>query len=120
MYIKRKLEATILEQLESKEIIAVVGPRQAGKTTMLKRIQMSLDSAIFLSFEDVEEMELFEQDIKSFAKNIAIIKINNSTKATHFNSFDKKEDIEWFEKRVVPKGKFIKKFGDIYFYWSPN
>ena len=68
MYIKRKLEATILEQLESREILAIVGPRQAGKTTMLKQIQASLNNAVFLTFEDVEEMELFEHDIKSFAK----------------------------------------------------
>ncbi len=27
---------------------------------------------------------------------------------------------EWFEKNVVPDGKFLKKIGDTYFYWSPN
>lgn len=68
MYIKRKLETTIREQLKSREILAIVGPRQAGKTTMLKQIQKSLNNAIFLTFEDFEEMELFDHDIKSFAK----------------------------------------------------
>lgn len=67
MYIKRKLEVTILEQLNSREILAIVGPRQAGKTTMLKQIQSSLNNAIFLTFEDREDLELFDQDVKNFA-----------------------------------------------------
>lgn len=74
MYIKRKLETTILEQLNSREILAIVGPRQSGKTTMLKQIQSSLDRSIFLTFEDREEMELFEQDIKNFAKKYSSYK----------------------------------------------
>ena len=74
MYIKRKLETTILEQLKSREILAIVGPRQAGKTTMLKQIHASLDKAIFLTFEDREELELFEQDIKIFAKKYSSYK----------------------------------------------
>ena len=54
------------------------------------------------------------------AKSIVFGKTSNPTKATHFNSFDKQEDVEWYEENIVPKGKFIKKFGDVYFYWSPN
>lgn len=68
MYIKRKLEDTILKQLKSREILAIVGPRQAGKTTMLKQLQETLKNSIFLTFEDRDDLELFERDIKSFAK----------------------------------------------------
>lgn len=68
MYIKRKLENTILRYLEAREILAVIGPRQSGKTTLLQRIQSGLPDALFLSLEDVETLELFDQDIKSFAK----------------------------------------------------
>jgi len=38
MYIKRKLERKILKYLDTPEIIAIVGPRQSGKTTLVKRI----------------------------------------------------------------------------------
>lgn len=68
MYIERKIEPAISDYLEKREIIAIVGPRQAGKTTLLKNIQKMLESSIFLSFEDRDELELFEEDIKGFAK----------------------------------------------------
>lgn len=66
MYIKRKLEHTILEYLETPEIIAIVGPRQAGKTTILNRIFSELKNAVFLSFDDKKALNLFENDIDGF------------------------------------------------------
>ena len=68
MYIKRKLEDDIFKYLEKREILAIIGPRQAGKTTLLKKIQDGLENSIFLNFEDRDVLELFEQDIKGFAK----------------------------------------------------
>jgi len=68
MYYKRKLENTILEYLDKKEILAIVGPRQSGKTTLLEKIQTGLKNSVFLNFEDKEVLELFETDIKNFAK----------------------------------------------------
>ena len=68
MYYKRKLENTILEYLGKREILAIVGPRQSGKTTLLEKIQTGLKNSVFLNFEDKEVLELFETDIKNFAK----------------------------------------------------
>ena len=34
-YIQRELEEELLKNLKGREIIAVVGPRQSGKTTLL-------------------------------------------------------------------------------------
>lgn len=80
MYIKRKLEDTILKYLETPEIIAIVGPRQAGKTTMLNKIFSDLGKAAFLSFDDKKILRLFENDIDSFheiyAKNSAYLFID--------------------------------------------
>ena len=42
MYIKRNLEQAILRHLASPEIIAVVGPRQSGKTTMINNLLRDL------------------------------------------------------------------------------
>jgi predicted AAA+ superfamily ATPase len=68
MYIKRKLEDTILKYLDSPEIIAIVGPRQCGKTTLLQQINQRLEGSVFISFEDKSTLRLFEQNIDDFAK----------------------------------------------------
>lgn len=66
MYIKRKLEGTILKYLKSPEIIAVVGPRQSGKTTMVKKIIQDLPKAISVSFDDQNILTLFEKHTDEF------------------------------------------------------
>lgn len=66
MYIKRKLEKEFKDYLDAPEIIAVIGPRQCGKTTLIKKICNELENSIYLSFEDRQLLELFETDIKSF------------------------------------------------------
>ena len=66
MYINRFLEKKLMNYLDKREIIAVVGPRQSGKTTLLKHIFKDLKNARFLDFEDRETLELFNEDIKSF------------------------------------------------------
>jgi predicted AAA+ superfamily ATPase len=66
MYIKRKIEGEIIRFLKRPEIMAVIGPRQCGKTTTIKKIYSGLKNATFLTFEDQEILNLFENDIKSF------------------------------------------------------
>lgn len=66
MYIKRFLEDTISKYINKKEIVAIIGPRQSGKTTLLKHIFSKLKNAVFLDFEDREILEIFSQDIKNF------------------------------------------------------
>ncbi len=70
MYIKRELESQIIPFLTKKEIIAVIGPRQSGKTTLIKNILSNLNKAKvnFISFDDIEALEIFSNDIKSFIK----------------------------------------------------
>ncbi len=66
MYYKRELEEKIEQYLESPEIIAIFGPRQVGKTTLLRELYSRVDNPVFLTFEDIELKVLFEEDIKSF------------------------------------------------------
>jgi len=68
MYVKRFLEAKIRKYLTDKEIIALVGPRQSGKTTLLKHIFDDLKKAIYLSFEDREVLRLFNEQLPTFIK----------------------------------------------------
>ncbi len=66
VYIDRDLEGLIRRYLKAPEMIVLVGPRQAGKTTLLKRIQQDLKNSIFITFEDVDIRAVFERDIKAF------------------------------------------------------
>ena len=54
------------------------------------------------------------------AKEFIEGRLGIETEATHFHSHTEAEDIERFEKNIVPNGKFLKKIGSLYFYWSPN
>ncbi len=60
MYIERNLEKKIKKYLKSPEIIAIVGPRQAGKTTLLLHLIKNLKQASYISFENQEVLNLFE------------------------------------------------------------
>lgn len=68
MYIKRKLESKILKYLKTPEIIAVLGPRQCGKTTLFKKIFSDLEKAVFVSFEDKNILNMFNRNIEDFVK----------------------------------------------------
>ncbi len=67
-YIKRDLEKTIKEYLTTPEIIAILGPRQSGKTTLMEHLFKTLKDAVFISFEDRKTLEMFVEDEKTFAQ----------------------------------------------------
>lgn len=70
--IERDIEKDILKWLHSKEIIAIRGPRQSGKTTLLQKIMANLKKRIsekrihFASFEDDFEKDKFEKDPREY------------------------------------------------------
>ncbi len=66
MYIKRNLEGKILDFLSAPEIIAVVGARQSGKTTLINHIMGKLNGAVAVSFEDQSVLKMFEKNIDDF------------------------------------------------------
>ncbi len=66
MYQKRKLEELIGPYWESPEILAIVGPRQCGKTTLLKHWEEAHPDSLYLTFEDPKVLSLFEEDVELF------------------------------------------------------
>lgn len=58
MYIKRNLEKKISQLSKNYPVVAVVGPRQSGKTTLVKHL-----------FPDKKYISLENVDTRSFAKN---------------------------------------------------
>ncbi len=67
----RDVKKKLYPYLKRKEIIAIKGPRQSGKTTLLMELFKELSSkkkCLFLTFEKRTDLELFESDIESFKK----------------------------------------------------
>jgi len=62
MYQERELKDKFEKISEIYPIIAIVGARQAGKTTFLKERINKLDST-YLLFDDPDIRDLFERDI---------------------------------------------------------
>ena len=65
MYIEREITKKFNKVFKSYNMVAVVGARQAGKTTFLKKQMENIDSSYVL-FDDPDARTLFEQDIKKF------------------------------------------------------
>ncbi|MEA2054669.1 MAG: ATP-binding protein [Candidatus Thermoplasmatota archaeon] len=65
MYVEREIQKRFLEISEHYNLVAVVGARQAGKTTFLKR-QIKDFNASYVLFDDPDARNLFEEDIKKF------------------------------------------------------
>ena len=67
IFIRRKIDTKIQQYLKLPEILAIVGPRQAGKTTYLQNL-IKEKEGLFLTFEDIDVLNLFNTNIKEFAK----------------------------------------------------
>jgi predicted AAA+ superfamily ATPase len=74
MYVPREIEKDINKWLKEREIIAIIGPRQSGKTTLLHHIQDQLieegvydpEHIIYASFDDEIERLKFEKNFKDY------------------------------------------------------
>lgn len=69
MYIERDIEKQLKNYMKVKEIIAVVGPRQCGKTTLIENILSQVNNKKkikAISFDDIKQLSLFEKDIDTF------------------------------------------------------
>jgi len=65
MYVERKLRDKFYKISKNYYMVAVVGARQAGKTTFLKKQIENKDSSYIL-FDDPDARNLFEEDVKKF------------------------------------------------------
>jgi uncharacterized protein len=65
MYIEREIKKKFERIVKHYPIIALVGARQAGKTTFLKE-QMKNQNSSYLLFDDPDIRQMFEEDIKKF------------------------------------------------------
>lgn len=68
IFIAREIYPEILNWLNEPEIIAISGPRQSGKTTLLRKLADDLngEEVVFVNFEDSEQLEAFQRSPQTF------------------------------------------------------
>ena len=66
MIIKRKILPKLINELNDKKITALVGSRQVGKTTLMKEIKKKTKDSEYITFDDLEILDIFENNIKLF------------------------------------------------------
>lgn len=85
MNIIRDITLKAQKYLANPEIMLFVGPRQAGKTTILKQLQFILEketqNIYFLNLEELEYLELLNQSPKNIFK---IFNIDLNKKKLYF------------------------------------
>jgi len=65
--IKRRIYEKAKKYMKKKEILAIIGARQVGKTTIMEELfNEEKRNKLFLSFEKQSDLHLFENDIESF------------------------------------------------------
>ena len=73
MYISREIEAKLDSYLRQFKVVLVTGPRQTGKTTMLKHCLS--EGYEYTTLDDLNELDLASSDPKAFlnAERVPII-----------------------------------------------
>lgn len=69
MYIQRDLEKKLTKYLRRREVLAILGPRQAGKTTLLKKLSKHFPKnkrIKYITFERRSDLSLFENSVEDF------------------------------------------------------
>ena len=70
----RDILPDLMRWLDRKEAYAIKGPRQSGKTTILKILQDKLkgENVVFVNFEDPDVLEAFEADPEEYVKSFML------------------------------------------------
>ncbi len=76
-YLHRKLSDQLKKWLDRREILAIKGPRQSGKTTLLQMLKDHLvfekkvekEQVLYLTLEDIDILEAFSRDPRAFIKS---------------------------------------------------
>lgn len=70
----RDILPDLMRWLDRREAYAIKGPRQSGKTTVLKILQERLKgkNVVFLNFEDPDVLEAFEANAKEYMKSFLL------------------------------------------------
>lgn len=101
VYIERDIEQEVKQWLDSREILAIRGPRQSGKTTVLLRMKDTLkkngieeERIHYISFEEDIIRLKFEENEKEF------IQFYLTSKEKHYFLFDEVQYVNQLGKKL--------------------
>lgn len=102
-YIKRELHTSVTRWINEREIIAISGSRQAGKTTLLKQIMLEVNATqkVFIDLEQSTELEAFNRNPNEYLQ----LKVDLSNMAHVFI-----DEIQYLDNA----GKILKELYDKY------
>ncbi|MBL6985175.1 MAG: ATP-binding protein [Candidatus Thioglobus sp.] len=68
MIFPRKIEPELIENLPNRRALIILGARQTGKTTLLKRIQAQIqdEKTLYFDLEQQDSIRLFKEGVDSF------------------------------------------------------
>ena len=104
--IKRKLYQKLFDEHTSKKISIIIGPRQVGKTTLLKQLHAEL-GGLYVDLDILENAERFE----TYTKTIEFLKENGLTNNQFYlflDEFQKYEDLTKILKNIYDNHENIK------------
>ena len=101
-YVDRIIEEKLKLYLETFPVVAITGPRQSGKTTLLKNVLK--DSFKYVTFDDFRYVNLFNEDPERF--------ISEFNGKVIFDEIQKVPDLFHYIKRIVDEdrmnyGRFV-------------
>ncbi len=80
--IKRLLEKQLKDNLFKNKVLLIFGPRQVGKTTLLKQITQNIDNVQWYNADEIETQSVFESaslvNFKTFFKKDALVVIDEA------------------------------------------
>ena len=104
---KRKLYKKLLQEKDSKKISIIIGPRQVGKTTLLKQLNQEL-GGLYIDFDILENVEKFE----TYTKFISSLKLEGFNEKDIFylfiDEFQKYKDLTKVLKNIYDNHDNIK------------
>jgi predicted AAA+ superfamily ATPase len=103
MYFRRNLEAEIEKYLKIFPVVAILGPRQCGKSTLVKQLFATKSNSIYLDLQNLEDLNKL-QDPRLFFKS-------NSTKTICLDEIQLVPELFSVLRSIVDEdrqnGKFI-------------
>ena len=68
--VPRLIENKIIRSLKAFPVVYIAGPRQCGKTTLVKRISSARYQADYMTFDDIQLRSAAKEDPEFFLRNL--------------------------------------------------